>query len=1422
MKTVWFPNTYKTRFILMLCVLSFIWQSNAQCPTVTTSTQNFCDIESILIGDLAATNNGNGVVWYDTATSTEPLNPTDGLVNGEDYYADDRSGSCETRQRVVVVITGPPIGQNFQGICLDDPNEAKISDLTATGNDVQWYLQATGGTPLSQDTGLIDDRIYYADQANPVTGCRGSRLSVLVNVGNIPIPTGDAVQEFCYVDERPTVADLVASGQNNWYASISSAAILDPTTPLVNGASYYATTVDPPCESNERLRVIARLESINPGLDNDLEICENDAPIDLFSVLGGSPTAGGTWSPTLTSGTGVFDPAVDRARTYTYAISGAICNEVTSQVRVIIDEEPDAGESVNLQLCEDDTSPINLFNALNGTPDPGGQWSPALSSGNNVFNPNVDAPGDYTYSVDGGSCGIATALVRISIEEVPNAGTGTTVDLCATETDPIDLFTFLGDNPDSGGTWSPALASGTGVFDPLTDPQGMYTYSLSGNGICPDSEATITVTISPEPNAGSGGSLTICSNEITTIDLFTLLTGTPDSGGFWSPALSSGTGIFDPAVDSEGVYTYLVSGNGICPDASSMVEIIIETEPNAGTGANLNLCPAETDPVDLFSLLEGAPDTGGTWTPALNSGTGVFDPNSDAPGAYTYTIIGNGTCPDASASIVVTIESQPNAGMGSSISICENDTMPIDLFGLLGGTPDTGGRWSPVLASGTGVFDPSVDSAGNYTYIVEASDTCPEASATVVVDIIPRPNAGVSNSLSICDIDTSTIDLFSLLGGSPESGGTWSPALASGTGIFDPSVDTAGTYTYTIEGTAECPALSASADITVLEAPNAGSDAALSICEGDTTQVDLFNLLGTTADTGGTWSPALNSGTGVFDPTVDAEGTYTYTITSTNACPDASAKVEVAFLPQLNAGMDGSLDICETDSNTFDLFSALTGTPDAGGTWTPSLASGTGVFDPSVDMPGTYTYSFAGSAGCPDVSANVLVTLVRQPEAGTDGSIELCVNDTNTIDLFTLLGGTPDTGGQWIPALASGTGIFDPSIDQPGVYTYELTNPPCPTVSAQVSVSFAPTPNAGTDGTINLCNNNGGTVNLLDFLGPDVDAGGTWIPALISGTSIFDLENDRPGAYTYRVGPDACGITDNSKVTIVVFQAPDVTGLVISEDTTICLSNEVTVNISDAVNLADGDYIVNYQLSGANTASGFTIASIIRGSGSFTIAADDLTEVGVSTLSLIGFYFPDGSCSADLSSVNTIQITVEDTPPPTLISDGEVFCLADEATILSLSERINEENDITWYDAPSEGNEISNDTALADLSTYYASQVGENGCESTVRLAVTVSIMDCIDELIIPDGFSPNGDGVNDDFHIVNLNDLYPNFRLKIFNRYGNILYEGDRQTPRWNGTSNRGNTLSDNTLPTGVYFYILDFNDGERKSKQGRVYLNR
>ncbi len=1386
----------------------------AQCPTVPNPTQTFCDLESVLIGDLIATDNGGGVVWYDTATSTTPLNNAAGLNDGQDYYADDNTGSCGTRARVDVIIFGPPDGQNFQGVCLDNPTNATVGDLVATGNDVQWYLQPSGGAALNDNTILLDNTLYYADQSNPNTGCRTSRLSVLVNVGFTPIPEGETLQEFCVAQGfTPTVADLVASGLNNWYPTLFSAVPLALETPLVDGQTYYATTLDPPCESTGRLAVFVTLtESPDAGTDATLDLCENNEPIDLFTVLGGTPDAGGVWSPALNSGSGVFNPNIDLAGIYTYTITAnEPCVDVSATVVVTLKPAPIAGSNGAIELCSNDEV-VNLFESLGGTPEPTGIWSPVLASGSGIFNPAIDPEGVYTYTVPGiPTCDDMSSTVTVTVSTLPFAGLDASEEICD-NIEPIDLFNSLGGTPDSGGVWSPALTSGSGIFDPTIDPQGVYTYTVLGNETCPDASANVTITITEFPNAGSDGSIDLCSDN-SIVDLFNSLEGNPEAGGTWTPTLISGSGIFDPSIDAEGVYTYTLTGTPPCPDATANVTVTIETAPNPGTNGSVEVC-SDVGIIDLFNSLEGNPDTGGFWTPNLNSGTGVFDPSIDSAGTYTYIISGNAPCDDASASVTVTIVPFLDAGLDGTLNLCTNDD-PANLFASLNGMPQSGGIWTPTLNSGTGLFDPSIDPAGIYTYTLAGTASCPDSTAQVTVSIEVVPDAGLNGTLNICN-DNGTADLFNSLNGMPETGGTWSPALNSGSGVFNPLIDSAGTYTYTqFANSVACENDTATVTVMVSELGNAGTNGNLDLCNNNGI-VDLFDSLGGSPDSGGTWSPTLNSGSGIFDPSIDAEGTYTYTITGSAPCANVSAEVIVSVETVPEAGLDATLRLCD-NNDAVDLFDSLGGTPANGGIWTPTLNSGTGVFDPSIDSAGVYTYTINSTSGtCPDNTATVTITLNPAANAGIDTNLTICLND-GQVNLFDNLNGNPDAGGTWSPPLISGPGIFDPTLDAEGDYRYTVVGQaPCENATATVTVTIEPQPNAGEDSTIELCNSN--PVDLFTLLGGMPDAGGSWSPPLISGSGVFDPNIDREGTYTYGVFSAECNVLDEASVTVTFGETPNLSGIVISAETDFCLGSDVLVTISGANQLADGTYSVNFALSGANTSLNRASIDLVSGISFFNISGSLFSNPGITTITIIDFFFNPGECSGDAEPILPINVNIEVIETPALIEGGAVFCEEDTPTIANLSGNIMGAGNIVWYDAEEGGTIYETNEMLQNGQVYYGAFISENDCESSPRLQVKVTIETCILELTIPDGFSPNDDGINDDFHIVNLGDLFPNFKLTIFNRYGNELYKGDINSPRWNGTSKKG----DGQLPVGVYFYILEFNDGVRGPKQGRVYLSR
>ncbi len=94
---------------------------------------------------------------------------------------------------------------------------------------------------------------------------------------------------------------------------------------------------------------------------------------------------------------------------------------------------------------------------------------------------------------------------------------------------------------------------------------------------------------------------------------------------------------------------------------------------------------------------------------------------------------------------------------------------------------------------------------------------------------------------------------------------------------------------------------------------------------------------------------------------------------------------------------------------------------------------------------------------------------------------------------------------------------------------------------------------------------------------------------------------------------------------------------------------------------------------------------------------------------------------------------------------------------------------------------------------------------------------------LVPNAFSPGSDGINDTW-VIPLLKSYPNFSLEVYDRWGNIVYEyhneGKLQPKWWDGRSTGRLNYSNDVLPTGTYYYVISFNDGDREPMAGWVYL--
>ncbi|RLJ67293.1 gliding motility-associated-like protein [Lacinutrix venerupis] len=141
---------------------------------------------------------------------------------------------------------------------------------------------------------------------------------------------------------------------------------------------------------------------------------------------------------------------------------------------------------------------------------------------------------------------------------------------------------------------------------------------------------------------------------------------------------------------------------------------------------------------------------------------------------------------------------------------------------------------------------------------------------------------------------------------------------------------------------------------------------------------------------------------------------------------------------------------------------------------------------------------------------------------------------------------------------------------------------------------------------------------------------------------------------------------------------------------------------------------------------------------------------------------------------------------------------------------------VGWSKAENKWLDLGNTNVTGDLNngTISSFQFTPNDFE-----IITFGSLIGSDGLVVYNGISPNNDGVNETFIIEGI-DLFKN-ELKIFNRWGRVVYDAVDYKNTFNGVSNKKNIGSQgDRLPVGTYFYILQLTE-DNKTYSGWIYIN-
>ncbi len=267
----------------------------------------------------------------------------------------------------------------------------------------------------------------------------------------------------------------------------------------------------------------------------------------------------------------------------------------------------------NVTICSNVTT--DLLEAIDGNPETGGTWTPALASGGDIFDPNIDLPGTYNYSYVA-TCANISVDITVAIQQAPNAGTNNTIDVCSTDPQ-IDLFSLLGNNVAVGGVWSPAMASGSGIYDPSIDADGIYTYTIESDGICDEISSNITITKNTPPAIFTISNYEICDDDLDGNDsngfaTFNLSTKTTEVlGGQTNVTVSYHINQIEAEnnsnpqnnyySNSQPVFVRLTDNTTNCFSITSF-DLVVNPLPVVANDVDLKQCDADTDAITDFNL----------------------------------------------------------------------------------------------------------------------------------------------------------------------------------------------------------------------------------------------------------------------------------------------------------------------------------------------------------------------------------------------------------------------------------------------------------------------------------------------------------------------------------------------------------------------------------------------------------------------------------------------------------------------------------------------------------------------------------------------------------------------------------------------------------------------------------------------------
>jgi gliding motility-associated-like protein len=443
------------------------------------------------------------------------------------------------------------------------------------------------------------------------------------------------------------------------------------------------------------------------------------------------------------------------------------------------------------------------------------------------------------------------------------------------------------------------------------------------------------------------------------------------------------------------------------------------------------------------------------------------------------------------------------------------------------------------------------------------------------------------------------------------------------------------------------------------------------------------------------------------------------------------------------------------------------------GTWSgPGITDvNLGIFDPAAAGVGTHEifYNVNGTCGTGVDSTDIVV--IPQPDATINPVSTQCITG-GTITLTAV-----DGGGTW-----TGTGItdatlgtFDPAIAGVGTFTitYTITTPCFSQATTSISVV------SQLDATIT-------PVGPFCTAAPSitmaaVDAGGTWSgPGITDATlGTFDPATAGPGSHTITYSiTGLCGATSTTVINVIASPVISFT----SNVTQGC--EPTTVSFLSTVDQPGGTYSWTFGNGDVSSLANPTITYTTA--GSYDVNLTYSNNIGCSTtLNQVGYITIHSQPLAQYSAG----------PQPTSIAMPTVNFSDNSTGVIDTW---------LWTFGTGDSSTVQNPVyTYADSGSYPIQLIvtNNNGCSDTAYGTV---VIDPIMVFYAPTAFTPDGNGINDEFTVKADGVDHSTFEMRIFNRWGEMIFISKDIYKGWNGAKMNIGAL----VEEDVYVWKVNFKD--------------